>query len=71
MPTVAVYLNECVPSLPEVRVGDQAYGIAKLCLNGRWACDHESNELLLDGGDLIDRELVGAIYILLQKFGSD
>jgi len=61
------YLCECVPPPPKVRVGNDADSLAELALDGRWRRDHEADEALLDGADLILRQLVVAFFVLQGK----
>lgn len=51
-PRASTNLYERVPSLPEVGVCYNTDGFAKLGLDVRGRQDHETNKLLLDGGDL-------------------
>lgn len=60
-------LYECVPPLPEVRVCYNADCLAKLGLDVRGRQDHETNELLLDGSDLIGGQLVVSIFVLHHR----
>lgn len=65
-----LYLGQCVPALPEIRVGDKADGFAELrlyCGRGR---NHQAHELLLDCLHLILRELVVALLILRGEEGK-
>ena len=55
--------HQGVPSLPEVRVGDQADSFTQLCLDGRGTGDHEADQLLLDGDDLILGQQVLAVAV--------
>lgn len=56
-------VDQRVPALPEVRVCNDADGLAQLCLNGIGHRDHEANNLTLDGRDLVLGKLVVAILI--------
>lgn len=64
---LATYSDECVPSLPEIRVGDQADSFTELGLDGGRAGNHEPNKLLFDGPDLVFRELVVSLAVLLGE----
>lgn len=56
-------VDQSIPTLPEIRVGDDADGLSQLGLDGGRHRDHEANNLTLDGGDLVLRKLVVAILV--------
>lgn len=56
-------VDQSVPALPEVRVGNDADGLSKLSLDGRRHRDHEADNLTLDSSHLILRELVVSIFV--------
>lgn len=58
------YLCQSVPSPPEVRVSYDTDGFTELCLDIGGGGDHEANQALFDGGNLILGELVVALLVL-------
>ena len=57
------YINKSIPSLVEVALGDDAYGLTYLNLDSARHRCHQAYYLLLDRGHLIFRELVLAIFV--------
>ena len=56
--------DECVPSFPEVRIGDDTDRFTQLGLYGGRADEHKPNKLLLYRVDLVDREFVVSVLVL-------
>lgn len=57
------YIDQGIPSLPKIAVGDQADCFSKLRLYSMRHRHHEPNQLTLDRGDLILWKLVIAGFI--------
>ena len=51
----ATHVNECVPLLPEITIGNHTDRIAQLVLDARWYRDHQANEFPFDGNDFFLR----------------
>jgi hypothetical protein len=58
------YLGQCVPTLPEIGIGNDADGFAELGLYCGWGRDHQTDELFLDCLHLIEGKLVVALFVL-------
>ena len=58
-------LSQCVPSSPEVGVSDDADSFSKLCLDGYGTGDHKADQALFDDLDLLLRDFVVAISVLI------
>lgn len=58
MHEVAAYIDQCVPSLPEITIRNHTDGITQLRLNARRTRNHQRDDLPLDRNDLILRQLV-------------
>ena len=59
-------IDERIPVLIEIAIGDHTDSIAELCLERRRHLDHESNELALDCRNFVSGELVVAIFVLIH-----
>ena len=58
-------IHQGVPSLPKVAVRYNTNGVSQLILDIWRHGDHEPNELALDSSDLISRQLVVSIFVLI------
>lgn len=58
------YINQCIPSLPEITVCNDTDSLTQLYLQCSWETDHQSDNFLLDGGDIAGLESVVSILIL-------
>ena len=57
------YIHQGIPSLPEITVSNHTDGLSQLGLDTRRNRYHQTDQFLLDGGDLIQLELVVSIFI--------
>lgn len=60
-----MYINECIPSFPEITVRDHTDCVTELVLNVWRHRHHEPDELLFDRDDLILRESMVSIFVLI------
>lgn len=57
------YIYQSIPTLPEITVGNHTDRLTKLGSDRRRNRNHQSDQLTLDGRNLIQRQLVFAIFI--------
>lgn len=57
------YIHQGIPSLPEITVSNHTDGLSQLGLDTRRNRYHQTDQFLLDCGDLIQLELVVSIFI--------
>lgn len=60
---IQAYINESIPSLPEIAVGDGTDSSTELCLNLWRAGDHQIDQFALDDDNVRLDQLVIAILI--------
>jgi hypothetical protein len=59
----ATYINQSIPPLPEVTVGDHTNGLTQLALNAWGNRDHQGDQLALESSNFILLQLVISIFI--------
>lgn len=57
------YVHQGIPSLPKVTIRDRADGFTQLALDARGYRDHQTDQLPLDGRNLVERQLVVPILV--------